>query len=115
MLLKKLKKIKLNQNQNTKGHSHYIIIKELSSVMNTYKREIIGLNNFYQINIIVSESFYNNFKTSGEVFLSVEFNNDEIIDFDKYFKHSISLTFHSEIMYRSHNILECKLEDIACF
>jgi hypothetical protein len=32
-----------------KEHSHYIIIKELSSVMNTYKREIIGLNNFYQI------------------------------------------------------------------
>jgi hypothetical protein len=96
---------------------HYILIDELSPIMEKYKSEIIGLNSFYQINIPVPENFYIEFKLSPskEVILSADLDKHSIIDFAKYFKHSINLTFQSEIVIEKNNILLCKLEDIACF
>ena len=107
--------MKLNQKKFIEGCSHYIFINELSPVMGM--SEIIGLNNFYQINIPVPENFYLEFKLSPskEVILSVELDKNSIIDFEKYFKHSVNLTFQSEIIIENNNILLCKLEDIACF
>lgn len=106
-----------NQITFVEGCSHYIFIKELSSVMEKYKSEIIGFNEFYQIYIPVPENFYLEFKSSSskEVMLSVELDKNLIIEFEKYFKHSINLSFQSEIIIENNNILLCKLEDISCF
>jgi hypothetical protein len=95
--------------------NYYIFIKELSPVIGKF--DIIGLNDFYQINIPVQKQFYLEFKSSQrkEVILSVGLDNNLIIDFEKYFKHSVNLTFQSEIIIEKKNILLCRLEDIACF
>lgn len=107
--------MKLNQKKFIEGCSHYIFINELSTVMG--KSEIIGLKNFYQINIPVQKNFYLEFKLSPskEVIISVGLDKNSIIDFEKYFKHSVNLTFQSEIIIENNNILLCRLEDIACF
>ena len=107
--------MKQNQKLFLDGCSHYIFIKELSRAL--CQSNIIGLNNFFQINIPVQKHFYLEFKSaqSKEVILSFEFDKNSIIDFEKYFKHSINLTFQSEIIIENNNILMCKLEDIACF
>jgi hypothetical protein len=85
--------------------------------MEKYKSEIIGLNDFYQIYIPVTEIFYLEFKLSplNEVLLSKELDNDVIINIEKYFNHSVNLSFQSEIIIDNNNILVCSLEDIACF
>lgn len=107
--------MKLNQFIFIEGCSHYVYVNELSPVMR--QSEIVGLNNFYQVNIPVQKQFYLEFKSSPfkEVILSVEFDKNSIIDFEKYFKQSINLTFQSELIIENKNILLCKLEDIACF
>lgn len=107
--------MKLNQKKFIEGYSHYIFINELSPVMGI--SEIIGLNNFFHINIPVQKYFYFEFKSSKskEVILSFETDKNSIINFEKYFKHSVNLTFQSEIIIENNNILMCKLEDIDCF
>jgi len=109
--------LKQSQNNFTIGCSHYLFINELSPVMEKYKSEIIGLNDFYQIYIPVTEIFYLEFKLSplNEVLLSKELDNDVIINIEKYFNHSVNLSFQSEIIIDNNNILVCSLEDIACF
>lgn len=107
--------IKRNHFLFLEGYSHYILINELSPALS--QSDIIGLNNFFQINIPVENQFYCEFKSSQskEVILSFELDKNSIFDFEKYFKHSVSLTFQSEIIIENNNILLCKLEDIACF
>jgi hypothetical protein len=109
--------MKHNQITFIEGCSHYIFINELSPVMEKYKSKIVGFNDFYQIYIPVQEKFYLEFKLSPskEVMLSIELDKNLIIDFEKYFKNSVNLTFQSEIIIENNNILLCKLEDIACF
>ena len=107
--------MKRNQKLFLDGCSHYILIKEISQDLSQNK--IIGLNDFFYINIPVQKKFYFEFKSSHskEVILSFEHDKNSIIDFEKYFKHSGQLTFQSEISIENNNILLCKLEDISCF
>lgn len=99
------------------NHSHFIIISKLSTIMNIKINTIDGLNNFYKIDIPITEEFYFNFKLSKskEVLLTLDIDKKSIIDFEKYFKHSVNLTYQSEIIRENKKILMCKLEDIACF
>ena len=107
--------MKLNKKLFLEGIFHYIFIRELSPALNQSK--IVGLNDFFKINIPIQKHFYFEFKSSQskEVILSFELDKNSIIDFEKYFKHSVNLTFQSEIIIGNNNILICKLDDIACF
>lgn len=107
--------MKQNQKLFLEGCSHYIFINELSPALT--HSNIIGINNFFLINIPVQKYFYFEFKSSKskEVILSFEIDKNSIINFEEYFKHSVNLTFQSEIIIENNNILLCKLEDIACF
>ncbi len=95
--------------------SHYIFVNELGPALN--QSDIIGLDNFFKINIPIQKHFYFELKStqSKEVILSFEHDKNLIIDFEKYFKNSVNLTFQSEIIVENNKILLCKLEDIACF
>jgi hypothetical protein len=107
--------MKRNQKYFLEGCSHYIFIDELSPALT--QSNIVGINNFFQIYIPAQKDFYFEFKSSKskEVILSFEMDKNSIINFEEYFKHSVNLTFHSEIIIENNNILLCKLEDIACF
>ena len=107
--------MKRNQKLFLEECSHYIFIKELNPAL--IQSDIIGLNNFFQIYIPVQKQFYFEFKSPQfkEVILSFDLDKNSIIDFENYFKHSVNLTFQSEIIIENNNILLCELEDIACF
>jgi hypothetical protein len=96
---------------------YYIFINDLSLIMKKNISKIDGFIDFYEIYIPISKEFYLDFKSSltKEIILSEEKDHKSIIDYKKYFKHSINLSFQSEINLENKNILLFKLDDIACF
>lgn len=107
--------MKQNQDLFLEECSHYIYINQLNPALN--QSDIIGINDFFQIYIPVQKHFYFKLKCSKskEVILLFEMDENCIINFENYFKHSVNLTFKSKINIENNNVLLCKLEDICCF